>query len=101
MNRIQKNDQVIVIGGKDKGKTGRIKSLVGSDRVIVENINKVKRHRKPARDYPGGIEEREAPVHISNVMLVDPKTKDPTRVRFKIVNEKKIRVSVKSGEAIG
>ena len=101
MNRIQKNDTVIVICGKDKGKTGRVKKVVVPDRVIVERVNVVKRHRKAAKDYPGGIEEKELSIHVSNVMLIDPKSKDRTRVKYDGAKQSKHRISKKSGEAIG
>lgn len=100
MQRIKKNDLVVVIAGKDKGRTGRVKEVRTNNRVIVEKINVVKRHRKAAKDFPGGIEEKEAPIHISNVMAVDPKSKDRTRVRAKVSGKDKLRVSVKSGEVI-
>lgn len=101
MNRLRKNDLVMVIVGKDKGRTGRIKSWVGSDRVIVERVNMIKRHRKPSKNFPGGIEEKEAAIHVSNVMWVDPKTKERTRIRCSMKGNEKLRVSVKSGEVIG
>jgi large subunit ribosomal protein L24 len=101
MKRLHKNDLVIVIAGKDKGRSGRVKSFATFDRIIVEKVNMVKRHRKPAKNFPGGIEEKEAPIHISNVMLTDPKSKERTRLRIKTDGDKPIRISAKSGEAIG
>lgn len=101
MRRVVKNDLVIVISGKDRGKTGRVKRVLNDQRVVVESVNKVKRHRKAGKDFPGGIEEKEAPIHLSNVMLVDPKNKERTRVRIEVVAGKKVRRSVKSGETIG
>jgi large subunit ribosomal protein L24 len=101
--RIRKGDGVVVISGKDKGKTGKVmRVLREEDRVVVEGINLVKRHTRPTpRNPSGGILEREQPIYSCKVMLVDPKTGKGTRVRFKsLENEKKIRVAVKSGEEI-
>ena len=100
--RVKKDDQVVVIAGKDKGAKGRIlRVLREEDRVIVEGVNRVKRHTKPTPKNPsGGIIEKEAPIHISNVMLLDTKTDQPTRVRFEEKDGKKVRVAVKSGTAL-
>lgn len=100
--RVKKDDQVVVIAGKDKGAKGRIlRVLREQDRVIVEGVNRVKRHTKPTPKNPsGGIIEKEAPIHVSNVMLLDTKTDQPTRVRFETKDGKKVRVAVKSGAAI-
>ena len=89
MARIKKGDQVIVIAGKDKGKTGRVlEVLKGKDRVIVEGVQRVTKHTKVGQSQQGartgGIETVEAPIHASNVMLVDPKTKKRTRVGFRV-----------------
>ena len=100
MKRLRKNDLVVVIAGKNLGKTGRVKRLVGEDRVIVENINKVKIHKKAKQDSPAGIEETESAIHISNVMHVDPKTKERCRVRFQGKGREKVRISVKSNEVV-
>jgi large subunit ribosomal protein L24 len=101
--RVKKDDQVVVIAGKDKGAKGRI-LLVNreTDRVIVEGVNRVKRHTKPTPKNPsGGIIEKEAAIHISNVMLLDTKSDQPTRVRFgEDKDGKKIRIAVKSGSTI-
>ena len=93
--RIKTGDEVIVLSGKDKGLKGRVlKIFKDKDRVIIENVNVVKKHVKPSTENPqGGIEEKEAPIHISNVALVDPKTGKPTRVRYEIRDGKKVRVS--------
>ncbi len=102
-SRIRKADKVIVISGKDKGAVGQVLLISQEhDRVVVEGVNKVKRHQKPnQRNQQGGIVTREAPIHISNVMLVDPKSSKPTRVRVKTDKEgKKVRVAVKSGAEI-
>jgi large subunit ribosomal protein L24 len=102
MNRIRKGDQVVVITGKDKGKKGEITRVAG-DRVLVANINVVKRHTKanPQAGQAGGIVEREAPIHISNVMLFNPATGKGDRVGFKVLEDgRKVRVFRSSGEAI-
>ncbi len=102
MARLRKDDQVVVIAGKDKGQRGKVlKVLVERERVVVEGINKVKRHQKPTPKSQGGIFEREMSIHVSNVMLIDGKTDKPTRVRSEIKDGKKVRVSVKSGTVIG
>ena len=101
-NRIKKGDQVVVISGKDKGKQGEVVRVAG-DRVVVANINVVKRHTKPnpQAGQPGGVVEREASIHISNVMLLNPATGKGERVATKILeNGKRIRVFRSSGEAI-
>lgn len=99
---IKKGDKVIVITGKDKGKTGTvIEALPKKDRVVVEGVNIVKKHQKPTQMNPeGGILEQEAAIHASNVMLLDPKTNKPTRVGYKVEDGKKVRVAKKSGENI-
>jgi large subunit ribosomal protein L24 len=102
MNRIRKGDQVIVITGADKGKKGEIVRVAG-DRVVVQNINLVKRHTKPnpQAGQAGGIIEREAPIHISNVMLFNPASGKGERVGFKVLEDgRKVRVFRSSGEAI-
>ncbi len=93
-------DKVIVIAGSNKGKEGSIKKvLTKENRVIVEGVNIVKKHQKGNGQETGGILEIEAPIHASNVMLVDPKTKKPTRIGHSIdKNNKKIRISKKSNE---
>ncbi|MBO6280162.1 MAG: 50S ribosomal protein L24 [Bacilli bacterium] len=98
MNLI-KGDKVIVIAGKDKGKTGTIQKVdPKNNRVVVEGVNLRKKHRKPTQANPeGSVVEIYAPIHASNVMLVDPKTKKPTRVGHKEVKGKKVRVAKKSG----
>ena len=102
VQRLQKGDDVIVIAGKDKGKKGKVMRLfVETDRVIVEGVNLVKRHMKPnARMQQGGILEREAPLAVSNVMLLDPTTGKGTRIKVKTdAQGNKIRVA-KSGAEI-
>ena len=102
MNRIRKGDQVIVIAGKNKGQKGEVLRVVG-DRVLVQNVNLVKRHTKPnpQANQPGGIVEREASIHISNVMPFNPATGKGERVGMKVLeNGAKVRVFRSSGEAI-
>ena len=102
MNRIRKGDQVIVITGSDKGKKGEVVRVAG-DRVVVQNINIIKRHTKPnpQAGQAGGIVEREAPIHISNVMLFNPAAGKGERVGFKVLEDgRKVRVFRSSGEAI-
>ncbi|GMU90113.1 MAG: 50S ribosomal protein L24 [Chlorobiota bacterium] len=104
----KKNDKVKVIAGNDKGATGRIlKIFKKTERVIVEGVNLRKRHTKPNQANPqGGIIEKEAPIHVSNIMIIDTKTGEPSRLGGKLIvdektgKEKVVRVSVKSGEMI-
>ena len=101
MNRLKTGDKVVVITGDDKGKEGKILKVL-KDRVLVEGVNIVKKHLKPKNNNGNGeIVEVEAPIHRSNVMLLDPKTKKPTRVGTQIDSKgKKIRISKKSNEKI-
>jgi len=100
--KIKAGDKVVVIAGKEKGKTGKVlRVLPEEEKVIVEGIKLVKKHLKPSQKYPeGGIIEKEAPIHISNVMLADPKGGKPTRVGVKFENGKKIRYAKRSGSTI-
>lgn len=99
--KIKKGDQVIVITGRDKGKTGEVlKSMPKDNKVLVQGVNLVKRHQKPTQENAGGIQTKEAPIHVSNVALIDPKSGKATRVGFKIVNDQKVRVAKRSGEVI-
>jgi large subunit ribosomal protein L24 len=103
MQRLRKNDNVVVISGKNKGARGKIlKVLVDRDRVIVEGVGRVKRHTKPTQKLPqGGIIEKELPIHVSKVMLIDPKTDKPTRVRAGEGKDgNKVRVAAKSGQLL-
>ena len=99
--RIRKDDTVVVIAGKDKGRTGRVlKVLPKEDRVVVEGVNLAKRHTKPDMANPqGGVISKEASLHLSNVALRDPKTGKPTRVGFK-VNDKGRKVRVAKGSGV-
>jgi large subunit ribosomal protein L24 len=100
--KIKKGDQVVILSGKDKGRTGEVvKAMPKDSKVIVSGINVHARHRKPSQTNPqGGIERKEAPLHVSNVAIADPKTGEPTRVRFEERGGKKVRVAAKSGELI-
>ena len=100
--KIKKGDSVVVLSGKDKGRTGTVTQVLPKDgKVIVSGVNVHARHRKPSQVNPqGGIERKEAPLHISKVAIADPKTGAPTRVRFEDRDGKKVRVAVKSGELI-
>ena len=98
---LKKGDKVIVIAGADKGKKGNVVEVIlDKQRVIVEDVNIVKKHRKPTQNTPGGIVEIPAPIHVSNVMLIDPKSGEPTRIGRKEVDGKHVRYSKKSGEII-
>ena len=100
--RIKKGDQVVVLSGKDKGRTGEVTKAMPKDgKVIVSGVNVAVRHKKPSQTNPqGGLDRFEAPLHISKVALADPKDGKPTRVRFEERDGKKVRVAVKSGEVI-
>ncbi len=99
--KIKKNDKVKVITGESKGQEGKVLKVIADDmKIIVEGVNLVSKHTKPNAANPqGGIIKKEAPIHISNVMLVD-KQNNPTRVGRKIVKDKLVRYSIKSGEVI-
>ena len=101
--KVKKDDMVLIIGGNDKGRRGRVLRVYpDQDRVIVEGVRMMKKHTKPTqRDPQGGIVEREAPIHVSNVMVVDPKTDAPTRVRRRSLDDgRSVRVAARSGEMI-
>ena len=103
--RIRRDDEVIVISGKDRGKRGKVlRAEPKKDRVYVEGLNIVKRHQRPtqtaAGQQAGGVIEREGPIHLSNVMLVDPKDGKPTRVGIEIEDGKRHRVARRSGTRI-
>jgi len=100
--RLRKGDDVVVISGRDKGKTGSILRVIRSeDRVVVDGINMVKRHTRPSQAQPGGIVNKEAPIHISNVALADPKDGSATRVGYKFLEDgRKVRFAKQSGEVI-
>ena len=99
--KIKTGDSVIVITGKDKGKTGNVISVIKSnDRVVVEGVNIIKRHRKATQESPGKIEELEARIHISNVAHLDPNTGKATRVKYEFKDGLKRRLSVVSGSLL-
>ena len=100
--KIKKGDSVVVLSGKDKGRTGTVQQVMPKDgKVLVEGINVITRHNKPTQLNPqGGIERKPAPMDISKVAVADPKDGKPTRVRFEEKDGKKVRVAVKSGETI-
>lgn len=100
--KIKKNDTVVVIAGKDKGKKGMVKAtLPKENRVVVVGVNRATRHVKPSQADPqGGRKQIEMPIHVSNVALADPKDGKPTRVGYKVVGDKKTRFAKRSGEDI-
>lgn len=102
--RIRRDDEVIVISGKDRGKTGRVLRVdPEKDKVFVEGLNIVKRHQRPTPGRPdavAGVIEREGPIHVSNVMLLDPKDGKPTRVGIEVREGKRFRVARRSGTSI-
>lgn len=102
MAKFKKGDKVMVLTGKDKGKTGDIvKSLPQEDRVIVQGVNMMRRHTRPSATEAGGIVDKEASIHISNVAIVDPKENVATRVGFRTLDDgTKVRFAKRSGEVI-
>jgi large subunit ribosomal protein L24 len=103
MSKIRKGDDVVVIAGKDKGKRGTVLSRFDSDRVVVEGINRVKKHEKPnpLKGQPGGIVEKEMPIQISNIALFNPGTQKADRVGFKILDDgRKVRMFKSNGEVV-
>ncbi len=100
--RIRKNDSVMIMAGKERGKIGKVIRVIPSeDRAVVERLNMVKRHRKPRGPQDtGGIVEKEAPIHLSNLMLIDPQDGRPTRVGFTVVDGRKLRVSRRTGNVL-
>lgn len=100
--KIRKDDDVIVITGRDKGKKGSVlKVVTKTGRVLVQGVNMVKRHTAPSQTQTGGIVDKEAPIHISNIALLDPESGKATRVGYKILEDKrKVRVARRSGEMI-
>jgi large subunit ribosomal protein L24 len=102
--QIRKNDQVLVQAGKDRGKRGRVLIVMpDKNRLVVEGVNIVKRHTKPnpQKNIKGGIVEREASIHLSNVMLIDPETSEPTRIGSKtLADGRRVRIGRKSGAVV-
>lgn len=102
-SKIRRDDEVIVIAGKDKGKTGKVLQVItGTERVIVEGINLIKKHQKPVPQLqqPGGIVEKEASLNVSNVAIVNPETGKADRVGFKFEDGKKVRIFKSNGKTI-
>jgi large subunit ribosomal protein L24 len=103
MDKIRKGDDVVVITGKDKGKRGTVLNRVDEERLVVEGINRVKKHVKPnpMKGQPGGIVEKEMPIHVSNVALFNPASKKADRVGFKMLDDgRKVRVFRSNGEVV-
>ena len=104
MEKIRKGDQVVVIAGKDKGKRGTVARRVDAERVVVEGVNRVKKHVKPnpVKWVVGGVVDKDMPLHISNVALFNPKTQKADRVGFKLLEDgSKVRVFKSNGETVG
>jgi len=96
--QIKKNDVVLVITGKDKGKKGKVlKAMPKDNKVIVEGVNMQTKHQKQTRTIKAEIKHQEGPIHVSNVMYFDKKANAPTRIGYKIINDKKVRISKKTG----
>lgn len=100
--KIKRGDKVVVLTGRDKGKSGEVLRVLPTDnRVVVQGVNMIKRHTKPAAGNAGGIVEKEAAIHVSNVAHVDPKSKQPTRIGYKVLDDgRKVRYAKRSGEVI-
>ncbi|MCO5163359.1 MAG: 50S ribosomal protein L24 [Mesorhizobium sp.] len=101
MQKIRKGDKVVVLAGKDKGRTGEvIRMMPKDDQAIVRGINMVRRHQRQTQSQEGGIISKEAPIHVSNIAVADPKDGKPTRVGFEVKDGKKVRVAKRSGATI-
>ena len=101
MQKIRKGDKVVVLAGKDKGRTGEVVTVMPKDdKAVVRGINMMRRHQKQSQSQEGGIIAKEAPIHLSNLSLVDPKDGKPTRVGFEVTDGKKVRVAKRSGVSI-
>lgn len=100
--RIKKGDNVVVLAGRDKGKSGEVLRVQRADqRLIVQGVNMIRRHTRPRPGEPGGIVEKEAPIHISNVAHVDPKSHKPTRIGYRVLDDgRKVRYAKRSGEVL-
>ena len=99
--KLKKGDEVIVLAGKDKGKTGKIIKMVPKQmKAVVSEINKVKKNQKPDNNQPGGIIDKEMPIHISNLSFYDPELKKGVKIGFKLNNNKKVRINKSSGKEI-
>jgi large subunit ribosomal protein L24 len=101
MQKIRKGDKVVVLAGKDKGRTGEVvRMMPKDDKAVVRGVNMIRRHQKQSQTQEGGIITKEAPIHLSNIALADPKDGKPTRVGFQVQDGKKVRVAKRSGEVI-
>jgi len=100
--KIKKDDNVVVISGRDKGKSGEVLRVLPAERrLIVQGVHVARRHTKPRMGDPGGIVEKEATIHVSNLAHIDPQTNKPTRIGYKLLNDgRKVRVARRSGEVI-
>jgi len=99
--KLKKGDEVIVLAGKDKGKTGKILKMIPKEmKAIVSEVNRVKKNQKPDNNQPGGIIDKEMPLHISNLSFYDPEQKKGVRIGYKIINNKKVRFDKSSGKEI-
>ena len=101
MQKIRKGDKVVVLTGKDKGRTGEVVQVMPKeDRAVVRGVNMVKRHQRQTQSQEAGIINKEASIHLSNIAIADPKDGKPTRVGFKVEGDKKVRVAKRSGATI-
>ena len=101
MQKIRKGDKVVILTGKDKGRSGEVLQVMPKeDRAVVRGINVVKRHQRQSASQEAGIITKEAPIHLSNIAIADPKDGKPTRVGFKVEGDKKVRVATRSGATI-
>jgi large subunit ribosomal protein L24 len=101
MQKIRKGDKVVVLAGKDKGRTGEVlRMMPKEDKAVVRGINLIRRHQKQSQTQEGGIISKEAPIHVSNIAIADPKDGKPTRVGFEVKDGKKVRVAKRSGASI-
>jgi large subunit ribosomal protein L24 len=100
--KIKKGDSVVVISGRDRGKRGEVMRVMRKDdRLVVQGVNMIKRHTRPSAGHPGGIVDKEASIHVSNVAHVDPASSRPTRVGYKVLEDgRKVRFAKRSGEVI-
>jgi large subunit ribosomal protein L24 len=101
-NKIRRDDDVVVLAGRDKGKQGKVLKVLSSDRLVVEGVNMIKKHQKanPQIEQPGGIIEKESTIHVSNVALVNPATGKADRVGFRVEDEKKVRFFKSNGDLV-
>ena len=99
--KLKKGDKVVVLAGKDKGRTGEVVTVMPKDdKAVVRGINMIRRHQRQSQSQEGGIISKEAPIHLSNLAVADPKDGKPTRVGFEVKDGKKVRVAKRSGATI-